>query len=319
MEKIVVCVCTRGRPELFKRCLNSLARVIMPEGFNIEILVIDNNDEKSADVSKACSAVGGVLVRYRYEPVAGLATARNAALTTALVMDADWIAFIDDDEVADRLWLVRFMEAIERYAIVGPSCDYCGKPHNSPVDAVHGTIRYVYPTASAKWRWRAPWGSWGNVDGAPLDCAGTGNVIFRAAIVWRHGLRFNPALNASGGEDTDFFRRFHALGGRIILSTLAITTEAVTMDRLTLHGHWRKAYRNGHNKARERKRPVRRAVKRGVGGALKIATAPLLIVGGWTIAMKLALSGMLNVAEAAGTIHALCGGKFDYYAKVTGK
>jgi len=319
MEKIVVCVCTRGRPELFKRCINSLARVIKPEGFDLETLVIDNNDEKSADVSDACHATGGAVIRYRYEPTAGLASARNAALETALVMDATWIAFIDDDEVADKLWLVRFMEAIERYAIGGQACDYCGKPHNSPVDAVHGTIRYAYPTASAKWRRRAPWGSWGAVDGAPLDCAGTGNVIFRASLVWRHGLRFNPALNASGGEDTDFFRRFHALGGRIILSTLAIVTEAVTMDRLTLRGHWRKAYRNGHNKARERKTSLRRVVKRGASGALKIAAAPLLIVGGRTIAMKLALSGMLNVAEAAGTIHALRGGKFDYYAKVTGK
>jgi succinoglycan biosynthesis protein ExoM len=319
MEKIVICVCTRGRPILFRACLDSLTSVIHPIGYGVDILVIDNNDAKDVVVSDACRSVGA---RYRHEPEAGLSAARNAGLTTALVMGADWIAFIDDDEVADRLWLVRFMEALNTYAYAVPAspCVHCGKPHAEPirlVDAVHGTIRYAYPPESAMWRRRAPWGSWGDVDGKDLDCAGTGNVIFRASIVREHGLRFDAAHNASGQEDTEFFRQFHAVGGRIILSTLAVVTETVTADRLTLAGHWRKAYRNGHYKVAGKHRR-RRATRRIVGGVLKIAVSPLLLVGGWTLPMKTALSGLLNISEAAGTLHALCGGVFEYYKKTTG-
>jgi succinoglycan biosynthesis protein ExoM len=294
----------------------SLSQLVKPAGYNVDILVIDNNDEKSRWVGDECITVGA---RYRFEPTPGLSSARNAALATATAMGTDWLAFIDDDERADRLWLVAFTEIIERLSNEsGWTCEHCGQGATRPVDAVHGVIQYAYPPDAAPWRCRDPWGSWGDVDGKELDCAGTGNVIFRASVA--RGLRFDEALNTSGGEDTDFFRRFHReRGGRIVLSLHALATETVTWDRITLRGHCRKAFRNGFMKEPRLKRPIRKALQRLVSGLTLLIVAPLVLVAGKNRALKTMLAGILKISEALGIASARSGGEFNYYAKTTGQ
>ena len=321
-ERIVVCICTRGRPKLFSECLASVKRAYIPDGYDVSILVIDNNDEASSEVQTACEEAWPD-VYYDHEARAGLSLARNCALRGARGLNADWIAFIDDDERADAVWLVEFMTAIEKHSQVTRwECSYCGKPHAWPVDAAHGVIEYEFPSDAPAWRCRDPWGKWGDVDGKHLNCAGTGNVIFRASKA--RGLCFDEAQNTSGGEDTKFFQRFHhERGGRIVLSLYATVTETVTWDRITLQGHAKKAFRNGVHKIElshmKRSKAIKQTVKRTLTGLWLLAMTPLAFVAGKDRALKIMLTGVLKLSEAAGTAAAVCGRSFNYYAKTTGQ
>ncbi|WP_368855023.1 glycosyltransferase family 2 protein, partial [Klebsiella pneumoniae] len=58
---------------------------------------------------------------------------------------------------------------------------------------------------------------WGR-RGRKVDTGRSGNVLFRRARVERLGLRFDPALGKTGGEDTDFFHRLHRAGAVIVVT-----------------------------------------------------------------------------------------------------
>jgi GT2 family glycosyltransferase len=95
-RSLTVAICTKDRPEPLARCMTSLTGIggIDPRS----VLVVDNApaDGRTADVARAAG------VAYVVEPLAGLDFARNRALATAAT---DWLAFIDDDAVADAGWL----------------------------------------------------------------------------------------------------------------------------------------------------------------------------------------------------------------------
>lgn len=94
--RLSVAVCTRGRPALLARTLDSLLAQRPPVD---EVLVVDNappDDETRQLVSRRYPAV-----RYVAEPAQGLDFARNRALAVA---SGQIVAFLDDDAVADPGW-----------------------------------------------------------------------------------------------------------------------------------------------------------------------------------------------------------------------
>lgn len=105
-RSLTVAICTKDRPELVERCIRSLKRLNESQAF--AILVVDNapSDGRTAQVAKTAR------VHYIVEPRAGLDFARNRALKTATT---DWLAFIDDDAVADGEWLDGLRRAWCRY------------------------------------------------------------------------------------------------------------------------------------------------------------------------------------------------------------
>jgi glycosyltransferase involved in cell wall biosynthesis len=90
---LTVVICTKDRPDLLKRCLNS---VVAARSSWAEILVVDNASTTAAtlDIVAACGNA-----RYVFESRQGLDFARNRALAEAT---SDWVAYIDDDVVVDR-------------------------------------------------------------------------------------------------------------------------------------------------------------------------------------------------------------------------
>lgn len=94
--RLSAAVCTRDRPALLQRALDSLLRQTPPPA---EILVVDNAPAGDAARVLVSSRYPGV--RYLPEPVPGLDFARNRALAAA---SHDVLAFLDDDAVADTGW-----------------------------------------------------------------------------------------------------------------------------------------------------------------------------------------------------------------------
>jgi GT2 family glycosyltransferase len=93
---LTVAICTRNRPGLLRRALQSVSAQTEPPA---EILVVDNAPADA--VTRTLVQVEFPGVRYVPEPVAGLDAARNRALRSAT---REVVALLDDDGVADPGW-----------------------------------------------------------------------------------------------------------------------------------------------------------------------------------------------------------------------
>jgi len=103
-----VVVCTRDRPQDLRRCLGSLAIQDHP---NYTVWVVDNAPVNGATRQVVDSFSVDMDIRYIAEPRPGLSRARNAALQRDL--DGDLVAWLDDDETADPMWLTELMRAFD--------------------------------------------------------------------------------------------------------------------------------------------------------------------------------------------------------------
>ena len=104
---VTIAICTRARAADLAECLASVRAVQdgQRNGF-VEVLVVDNDPPDSSTRELVASLPD---VRYVHEPRPGLDFARNAALREAA---GDFVAFLDDDVVVDRLWLAGLEEAL---------------------------------------------------------------------------------------------------------------------------------------------------------------------------------------------------------------
>jgi glycosyltransferase involved in cell wall biosynthesis len=103
-----VVVCTRDRPQDLRRCLRSLAIQDYPD---YAVWVVDNAPASRGTRQVVDSFAAEMNIRYIAEPRPGLSRARNAALGADL--QSDWVAWLDDDEVADPMWLTELMRAFD--------------------------------------------------------------------------------------------------------------------------------------------------------------------------------------------------------------
>ena len=94
-----VAICTRERPDLLRSCLEQVCAAAKGR---YEVVVVDNAPQSEASALVVEDfARRGFDVRRIVEPRPGLSRARNRALAE---IDTDYVAFTDDDALADRLW-----------------------------------------------------------------------------------------------------------------------------------------------------------------------------------------------------------------------
>lgn len=106
LPSLSIAICTKDRAERLSRLLRSLDAVRDNSPFGqVEIVVVDNASTDSA-TREAVESFDGI--RYVFEPKAGLDFARNAALHAAT---GALIAYLDDDVVVDRNWLMGLAKA----------------------------------------------------------------------------------------------------------------------------------------------------------------------------------------------------------------
>ncbi len=105
---ISVIVCTFNRERLLSDCLQALAdQTISNDSY--EVLMIDNNSsDRTPDL---CAGFTKKYANFKYyrEPNQGLSLARNMGLSKAR---AEYIAFMDDDSIADSHWLEEALRII---------------------------------------------------------------------------------------------------------------------------------------------------------------------------------------------------------------
>lgn len=237
---VTVVVCTREQPEGLRRCLDSLLAQEYPA---FRVLVVDNAPSSSATREVVAAAAQRGPVDYVVERRPGLSWARNRGLVTART---ELVAFLDDDETADRHWLAEL------------SRGFLAAPH---VDAVSGVIVPAELETRAQ-VWFEQFGGHskgrgfrpavfgpGTVTPAdalfPLPPFGTGaNMGFRRDVLLMLG-GFDTALGAGtstrGAEDTLVFTQILLDGGTVAYRPSALTRHyhRRTVEELErqLHGY----------------------------------------------------------------------------------
>lgn len=224
---IDICVCTFRRPELADT-LRSLAAMDMPSGFDISIIVADNDDAPTAEslVTKLTEELK-LPIRYRHAPARNISIARNACLDASTL---DFAAFIDDDETASSRWLAELVATAEASGAV----------------AVLGPVRALYAPDAPDWMRKGDFHStlpvW--VRGE-IRTGYTCNVLLRMSDDSLRGRRFSLARGQTGGEDTEFFDQMVKAGGRIAFSPEAWVDEVVPRSRAAFDWLKRRRFRFG--------------------------------------------------------------------------
>jgi GT2 family glycosyltransferase len=110
---ISVVVCTRNRAALLRGALASLYDLATEDEFTYEIVVIDNGStDETPQVIAAAVTQAKHPLRGAVESELGIVAARNAGIRES---QGRWIAFFDDDQLADWHWLAELHRgAIEK-------------------------------------------------------------------------------------------------------------------------------------------------------------------------------------------------------------
>lgn len=229
--KIDLCICTFRRASVVET-LMSVQAASLPPTVALRIIVIDNDHTDSARERVAGAAANMALpVQYIHAPAANISIARNAGLAAA---DADWVAFLDDDELAEPDWLAAL---VARQAETG-------------ADAVFGHSRADYGPDAPDWIVRGDFHSqFAAPRGDVVETGHTCNALLRWAGTPWQDQRFQLGRGRTGGEDTEFFFRLRRMGASYAIADASIVREEVPPQRLTLAWLLRRRFRIGQSYA----------------------------------------------------------------------
>jgi succinoglycan biosynthesis protein ExoM len=212
--RVVICVCTCQRPRMLQACLDALGCQLITPDIRPLILIIDNAAEpNNAAIAYDFEKTAPYEVAYWHEPMRGLAIARNTALHMALEFGAEWIAFLDDDHIAEPDWLANMMAPEFLYApiLVGhrfvASCGASAVPAACTQDNEPANSR----------------------TGAILSAS---NVRIAATLV-RHGLRFDTTGSPNRKPDAQFFMEAERAGFKPHWTHRAIVTQQLACPEET--------------------------------------------------------------------------------------
>jgi len=293
---VSICIATFRRPTGLSRLLDSLEQLKLPAGLRIETIVVDNDTDSSARPIVEARAAALDPIRYTVEPRRNIALARNRAVAQAR---GEWIAFIDDDEVADEGWIAAYWDLVER-----AECDGAMGPVLVQLEAI------VTPWLDVETFYTRHRSSTGDSLG-PSDLR-TGNAWVRRRLF--DECRFDPAYGLSGGSDSELFGRMSRSGARFLWCEEARVVEFASPERHCLRWLTQRAFRGGYVHTR-----LDRVA--APGNDLRRALRALaLVVGFGALAPVAALGGrrclarvVLRICTQAGHLWALTGRSYEEY------
>jgi glycosyltransferase involved in cell wall biosynthesis len=313
MSVVAVCVCTYLRPLALGRLLDALTTTQPVQGFTVDgeqvdvrLVVVENHPAAAhrADVEALARRVP-MRVDYVVEPRRGIPQARNAAVRAALP-DADYVVFIDDDELPEPGWLTELLVTRRR----------------TGADIVTGPVLPDFAPDAPRWVvdgrfFERP----RYADGEQIHYAWTSNVLIARSAFDVADPPFDERFGLAGGEDTYFFRQAHLAGKRIVWSDKALVREAIPNSRCTVPWLLRRAYRRGNtlsicmvsleDSARRRAKRVAHAIV-ALAHGIAIATT-----AAWRGRPAL-VRGAARVCFAAGLAAGMTGHVYHEYERVHG-
>jgi glycosyltransferase involved in cell wall biosynthesis len=216
---------------MLEKCLGSLIYQKIP-GIDYEILVIDNCPKENSQyiVRKISDEYHNQTIRYYLEPALGTTHARNRAIRESR---GEWIAFIDDDEIAEESWLINLKNGAVCY------------DQNSYLFG--GKIVLDFDLSRLPWLPPKFYKYFAQVDHGEdikiLDLGKeeyilTSNMFFKKATLketlFQEDLGHKGYMEG-GGEDTRFVQDLDKIGIMQVYIPKAIVKHSVALERLRPH------------------------------------------------------------------------------------
>lgn len=310
---VVVALCTARRPIMLKRCLNSLLRQEMPDGWSLAIVVVENDSlPKNEKLVTSLAEGKNVPVYYALEKKQGIPIARNRSVELALSKGADWIVFFDDDEFARKIWLSKYCAATEKFN----------------AEIFRGPVYFEYPKNYPAWMIKHH-RTVGKTGDTPNGVT-TSNSMVSAWVFREDGenLRFDENMRYTGCSDIDLFRRAMAIGVKAVDVKQAFVREEVPVERSTVRWHLRwhlRLFATRAYIARKHEPFIIVIVKeiwlffklllRGIYALLLSALSYLTFR---FVSLRLAYVGMCDLARATGVLLGILGIKVNPYKRIDG-
>lgn len=196
---VSIVVCTYNRAESLRAALASLYDLATDDLFSYEVVVVDNvSTDHTRDVVAAAAGKSKRPVRYAYEAEQGIVAARNRGIREAR---GRWIAFFDDDQLADPRWLAELVRGATELGcrVVGGTVQLHFPA--GPPGELHPAVRMLLGEAILADQPRTY--------GGRLT-PGCGNLMIERTVFDEVGV-FERTVHGRG-EDTDLFSRIERAG-----------------------------------------------------------------------------------------------------------
>jgi len=308
MIRIAICIATFQRPQGLSRLLESLSNLCFEKQDepSIKIIIVDNDTTGTAKpvVEHWRNKLRWTLV-YEIEPRRGISYARNRLV--ALAKDIDFVAFIDDDEVAVDCWIDELIYTQKKYQ----------------ADIVTGPVLPLFEVSPPRWIIKGKFFERRYYDnGEHINQAITGNVLIANDLFsWVEG-PFDLRVNLSGGEDSLLFYRLLQYGAVIVFSSQAVVEEIVPQSRMTIQWLCQRAFRGGNSYAlilSYMQPSVKNAIIRSIKGLGRIAQGIGLLLPSIFIGRLVAVKALQKICLGAGSFVGVFGYKYMEYNKKHGK
>jgi glycosyltransferase involved in cell wall biosynthesis len=267
--------------------------------------VVDNDAAGSARGTVEVARLSLPLeTEYLVEPERNIALARNRGVARALELGADFIAFVDDDEVVRPDWLQRLLDAQVR----------CG------ADAVCGDVVPRFSPRAPGWAARAGLHAQSLPrSGTRLTVASTNNALVSARLLRGAGPPFDPAFGVTGSSDSLFFLRAVRRGARVVSAPEAVVEEHIPPSRSSVAWVTRRAFRVGNAALfceralpRQERRLGERLAKAGVRMAASAVALPVAALFGRARLLR----AFAGVCYGAGCLAAVAGYRYAEYREL---
>jgi succinoglycan biosynthesis protein ExoM len=306
---ISICVATYQRPEGLKRLMGGLDRLIFNhrDAPQIEIIVVDNDPSCSA--KEFCEQLKSTFkwqLKYFSEPRRGISYVRNKTVAE-VAPDADFVLFIDDDEVPEPAWVEELLTVQQTYdadVVAGPSI-----PFFPTTDIPEWVIKGKFFDAP-----RYP-------TGHLLKFTATNNVLIRAQILREMDKIFDDRFALTGGEDTHLFMRIYRAGYKLVWADLAIVHEWIPTSRMNIKWILQRGYRchSTYGLCEKELEPLAKVlVKRIPTGTGRIAIGLITLLPSILLGRALFVHALLQIAQGAGMFSGLTGRSYEEYQSIHG-
>lgn len=300
-RRIAICIPTYKRPDGLRRLLAALALQEIPADCEVRIFVVDN-DEDSQLTKQICEENAckfKIPLIYCCEPRRGISYVRNKAIEVAQQV-ANFLIFIDDDEVPADGWLAYLIICQEKYK----------------ADAVAGPVVPHFMSTVPQWilegrffdRERYTTGTY-------LKVTRTGNVIIKLDIVDRIG-RFDESYALKGGGDAEFFMRLYKAGGRIVWSDEAVVEEWLPPSRTQLRWLLQRAYSGGTTDAGHRVREGQSRARIVLRGILRMSMGICLTIVSIVQGKPETVRALQRILFGVGMIAGSFGWQYEHYRRI---
>jgi succinoglycan biosynthesis protein ExoM len=309
---VALCVCTYGRPQALCRLLESLVATVPPSiasagRYEVRVVVVDNDvAEPNRQLTQEIAERAPWPLEYVVEPRRGIPHARNAAVR-ACSGTADFVAWIDDDEVPAPGWLEALLSA----------------QHETGADVVAGPIVPRFESPPAAWVEKGGFFERPRFqDRSQITYARAGNALVAVDLFRLSVPPFNESFALAGGEDTYFFRQVFLAGKKITWADDALVTEFIPASRARTSWLLRRAYRRGNTLSVTLvglEGSWRRRLKRAAHAGLATIHGIALLLAAPFRGRPTLVRALQRICFAAGLLTGLTGRTYVEYTNVHGK